>query len=162
MTAQLGGSAPRRRVRPLCFRSALDFVLHLTQNCPSPTLRFQLRTKREWSITYDRRTCPSCGSRHKPHGREYICSCGFEGHRDIVGAANIRQKYLGQDDTRQPSVSPLQVAGEGPKRSVMASPTGVRYRPHMRCKPQRCNPASSRKTSTEPTGSQRQECRPVG
>jgi putative transposase len=106
---------------------------------------------------YTSQTCPSCGNVHKPRGREYICGCGFEGHRDLVGAANIRrryvakQKYLGQDDTREPSVSSLRVAGE------MASPTGVRYRPHMRC-----NPASSRKTSTEPTGSQRQGCRPVG
>ncbi|MFO8098387.1 MAG: transposase, partial [Salinibacter sp.] len=113
---------------------------------------------------YTSQECPSCGNRHKPHGREYICGCGFEGHRDLVGAANIRKKYLGQNE---PEGSSLRVAGEGPKRSVMASPTGVRYRPHMRTEPtgsepQRCNPASSRKTSTEPTGSQRQECRPVG
>jgi putative transposase len=105
---------------------------------------------------YTSQTCPSCGSRQKPHGREYVCGCGFEGHRDLVGASNIRQKYLGQNGTRQPSVSSLRVAGE------MASPTGVRYRPHMRTEPigsepQRCNPASSRKTSSE-----RQGCRPVG
>ena len=104
--------------------------------------------------SYTSQTCPSCGSRHKPHGREYICpDCGFEGHRDLVGAANIRQKYLGQDE---PTGSSIRVAGE------MASPTGVRYRPHMRTGPQRCNPASSRETSTEPTGSHRQGCRPVG
>ena len=75
---------------------------------------------------YTSQTCPSCGSRHKPHGRDYICSCGFEGHRDIVGAANIRQKYLGQDE---PTGSSLRVAG------AMASPAGVRYRPHMWCNP---------------------------
>jgi putative transposase len=92
---------------------------------------------------YTSQTCPSCGSRRKPHGREYICSCGFEGHRDLVGAANIRQKYLGQD---KPEGSPLRVAGE------MASPTGVRYRPHMRC-----NPATAGKTC-----SGRQAGRPVG
>ncbi len=108
---------------------------------------------------YTSQECPSCGNRHKPHGREYICGCGFEGHRDLVGAANIHKKYLGQDE---PKGSPLRVAGEGPKRSVMASPTGVRYRPHMRTEPtgsepQRCTPASSRKTAF-----QRQECRPVG
>jgi len=97
---------------------------------------------------YTSQTCPSCGSRHKPHGREYICGCGFEGHRDIVGAANIRKKYLGQDE---PTGSSLRVAGE------MASPTGVRYRPHMRC-----NPATAGKTSQEPTGSSRQAGRPVG
>jgi len=92
---------------------------------------------------YTSQTCPSCGSRHKPHGREYICGCGFGGHRDLVGAANIRQKYLGQTESQDRS---LRVAGE------MASPTGVRYRPHMRC-----NPASSRKTC-----SGRQGRRPVG
>jgi len=73
---------------------------------------------------------------------------GFVRHRDVVGAVNIRKKYLGQNE---PTGSSLQVAGE------MASPTGVRYRPHMRCKPQRCNPASSRKAAF-----QRQGCRPVG
>jgi putative transposase len=35
-------------------------------------------------------TCPQCGQRHKPQGRVYRCpSCGFVGHRDAVGAANI-------------------------------------------------------------------------
>jgi putative transposase len=87
---------------------------------------------------YTSQECPSCGSRYKPHGREYICGCGFEGHRDLVGAANIRKKYLGQESVR--------VAGE------MASPTGVRYRPHMRC-----NPATADKTCFG-----RQAGRPVG
>lgn len=35
-------------------------------------------------------TCPQCGQRHKPQGRVYRCpACGFVGHRDAVGAANI-------------------------------------------------------------------------
>jgi len=96
---------------------------------------------------YTSQTCPSCGSRYEPNGRTYACSCGFEGHRDVVGAANIRQKYLGQTE---PQDSSLRVAGE------MASPTGVRYRPHMRC-----NPARPDKTS-EDRQVQRQRCRPVG
>nr|WP_279310379.1 zinc ribbon domain-containing protein [Salinibacter ruber] len=113
---------------------------------------------------YTSQTCPSCGGRQKPHGREYICGCGFEGHRDLVGASNIRKKYLGQDE---PQGSSLRVAGEGPKRSVMASPTGVRYRPHMRTEPtgsesQRCNPSTVGKTSIEPKGSCGQAGRPVG
>lgn len=87
---------------------------------------------------YTFQTCPSCGKRHKAHGRAYICSCGFEGHRDLVGAANIRRryvakrKYLGQDE---PPGSSLRVAGEGPARSVMASHTGVRYKPLTSCNP---------------------------
>jgi hypothetical protein len=36
--------------------------------------------------------------------------------------------------------SSLRVAGEGPKRSVMALPTGVRNRPHMRCSAQQSAP----------------------
>jgi putative transposase len=75
---------------------------------------------------YTSQTCPSCGSRHQPHGREYVCSCGFEGHRDLVGAANIRQKYLGQNGSEDSS---LRVAG------TMAFPAGVRYKPHMSCNP---------------------------
>jgi putative transposase len=39
---------------------------------------------------YTSQTCPQCGHRHKPTGREYACRrCGFLGHRDIVGASNI-------------------------------------------------------------------------
>jgi len=61
------------------------------------------------------RECPQCLQRHKPKGREYRCpACGFRFHRDGVGAINIRRKYL----------------GSGPVVGVMASPTGVRWRPH--------------------------------
>jgi putative transposase len=42
------------------------------------------------SERYTSQTCPSCGARHKPHGRVYTCGqCGFRGHRDGVGAVNI-------------------------------------------------------------------------
>lgn len=58
-------------------------------------------------------TCPGCGKRHKPKGREYRCKCGFKYHRDGVGAWNIRAKYLGNFGSA--------VVG------AMASPTGVRY-----------------------------------
>ena len=66
---------------------------------------------------YTSQTCPSCQNRYKPSGRKYRCpECGFEYHRDGVGAINIRAKYL----------------GSGPVVGVMASPTGLRYRPHVR------------------------------
>ena len=78
---------------------------------------------------YTSQACPSCGSRHKPRGRKYVCGCGFEGHRDIVGAVNIRQKDLGPDRRCNIAISSLRVAG------AMASPTGVRYKPHMSCNP---------------------------
>ena len=41
--------------------------------------------------------CPVCGHRHKPQGRNWRCkSCGFEGHRDIVGAVNMHPIAYGQ------------------------------------------------------------------
>lgn len=33
--------------------------------------------------------CPACGCLNKPTGRVYKCDCGYEQHRDIVGAINI-------------------------------------------------------------------------
>lgn len=68
---------------------------------------------------YTSQDCPRCGARHKPNGRKYLCrSCGFACHRDVVGAANIRAKYLG---TSSPVVG------------AMASPIGLRFRPQQRC-----------------------------
>ncbi len=63
---------------------------------------------------YTSQTCPACGKRNKPKGRNYRCQCGFSFHRDGIGAYNIRAKYLGELETSQ-------VVG------AMASPTGVRY-----------------------------------
>src|SRR6266511_986493 len=43
------------------------------------------------------KTCPnpSCNQRHKPTGRVYRCQvCGFQAHRDVVGAANILSRQL--------------------------------------------------------------------
>ena len=45
--------------------------------------------------SYTSQTCPKCGNRKKPTHRNYTCPCGFEYHRDGVGAMNIRRKYLG-------------------------------------------------------------------
>ena len=44
---------------------------------------------------YTSQTCPKCGNRKKPTNRNYTCNCGFQYHRDGVGAINIRKKYLG-------------------------------------------------------------------
>ncbi|GAB6137978.1 RNA-guided endonuclease TnpB family protein [Halanaerobaculum tunisiense] len=44
---------------------------------------------------YTSQTCPKCGNRYKPKNRNYKCKeCGFEYHRDGVGAINIWKKYL--------------------------------------------------------------------
>ena len=43
------------------------------------------------------KTCPACGARNRPAGRDYRCKnpdCGFACHRDAVGAINILQKAI--------------------------------------------------------------------
>ena len=69
---------------------------------------------------YTSRTCPQCGHRRKSsvQGRHFRCGqCGFQAHRDMVGAMNIRYKY------REEFGVPHVVA-------VMAPATGIRFRPH--------------------------------
>ena len=39
---------------------------------------------------YTSQTCPMCSERNKATDRRYKCKCGFEKHRDLVGAMNIR------------------------------------------------------------------------
>jgi putative transposase len=66
---------------------------------------------------YTSQECPACRRRSKPSGRRYRCrTCRREFHRDGVGAFNIRGKYLGV----------IPVVG------AMATPTGVRFHPHLR------------------------------
>ena len=44
--------------------------------------------------------CPVCGHRHKPRGRVWACKvCGFQGHRDVVGSANMHRLAYGQQVT---------------------------------------------------------------
>jgi len=69
---------------------------------------------------YSSQTCPACGKQHKPSGRTYKCSCGFQFDRDGVGSYNIRAKYL--ENFGSPVVG------------IMAMPSGVRFRPHLQCR----------------------------
>ena len=71
---------------------------------------------------YTSRTCPACGLRKKssPVGRNWSCRhCGYRGHRDGVGAMNIRYKHRGEFGNRH-------VVG------AMAPPTGIRFWPYAR------------------------------
>jgi len=69
---------------------------------------------------YTSQKCLRCDRLNKPSGREYHCrACGFRFHRDGLRSANLRRKYLGQFDF--------------PVVGGMASPIGLRYRPHLRC-----------------------------
>lgn len=65
---------------------------------------------------YTSRTCPTCGSQNTVKNRKYRCECGFEYHRDGVGAVNIFKRYRGESC----------VVG------ALASPVGVRFKPHLR------------------------------
>ena len=70
------------------------------------------------SEVYTSQTCPWCGNRKKPTNRNYHCNhCGFEYHRDGVGAINLWNKVSG--------FSFRPVVG------AMASPIGVRFNPHL-------------------------------
>jgi len=63
--------------------------------------------------SFTSQTCPKCGCRHKPSDRNYQCPCGFQYHRDGVGAVNIRQKTMYREL--------VPVVGE------MNPPIGLRY-----------------------------------
>jgi len=63
---------------------------------------------------YSSQTCPKCLKKHKPSSRNYICPfCGFEYHRDGVGAINIKQKQMYKE--------------YAPVVGVMTPPVGIRY-----------------------------------
>jgi putative transposase len=66
---------------------------------------------------YTSQECPACRQRNKTGSRNYSCGCGFNYHRDGVGAMNIFKKYR----------------GEGHVVGAMASPFSMRYSYHMRC-----------------------------
>lgn len=78
---------------------------------------------------YTSQECLCCRKRNKPKNRNYKCSvCHSKFHRDVVGSNNIRAKYL----------------GEVPVVGLMASPSGVRFHPHLRLegtsRQLQCNP----------------------
>lgn len=63
---------------------------------------------------YSSQTCPKCLKKHKPSSRNYIFPfCGFEYHRDGVGAINIKQKQMYKE--------------YAPVVGVMTPPVGIRY-----------------------------------
>jgi len=82
-------------------------------------LNFRLQNE-----AYSSQTCPSCGKRKHPKGREYRCKCGFHGHRDVVGAFNILRMYLSSSGIRNESV----VAAMRPASEIR----DVKYEPYLR------------------------------
>ena len=61
--------------------------------------------------------CPRCGHKQKPESRNWACrSCGFHGHRDLVGSANMHVRAFGTsvEFPRSADVSPVLVKpGQG-------------------------------------------------
>ena len=56
-------------------------------------------------------TCPACQARHKCTGRIFRCpTCGWSGHRDLVGAGNQLGRQLTPADGGEGAVSPRRVA----------------------------------------------------
>lgn len=56
------------------------------------------------SEAWTSQTCPECGNRYKPTGRNYVCKeCGYTQHRDVVGAINILQFYARQKVNPKPT-----------------------------------------------------------
>ena len=80
------------------------------------------------------KTCPKCGNKYKPTGRNYDCrkkECQFKMHRDVVGACNIRTKHLtgvlnGKDNFNSPTVKYLRIDDHWSSKS--SSGTGVARR----------------------------------
>jgi len=85
------------------------------------------------------KTCPKCGHKHKPNGRNYNCpACNLKMHRDVVGACNIRTKHLtgvlnGNLNFKSPKVKYLRID----HWSKSSSAAGVSRR--ERRKPYRCS-----------------------
>lgn len=52
---------------------------------------------------YTSQICPVCGKHNHAQDRKYRCSCGFHGHRDIVGAVNIRNAVPVADGNSLPA-----------------------------------------------------------
>ncbi|GED67600.1 transposase [Brevibacillus reuszeri] len=48
----------------------------------------------EVNPAYTSQICPACGGKNKVRDRKYECSCGFNAHRDLVGAINILNQPL--------------------------------------------------------------------
>jgi len=73
--------------------------------------------------------CPVCGHRHKPRGRVWACKvCGFQGHRDVVGSANMHRLAYAQQVTFPRLVTYLR---PGPSRRSSRADTPLASRMHV-------------------------------
>jgi putative transposase len=64
--------------------------------------------------------CPRCKHTYKPRGRNWVCrSCGFRGHRDLVGSVNMHQDAFGIHLKFPRSFTYLVLARFGPGEGVV-------------------------------------------
>jgi putative transposase len=59
---------------------------------------------------YTSRKCPACGSHNKTVTRNYRCECGYEQHRDLVGAINLENQNGGTELIRYTNKRYLRIA----------------------------------------------------
>ena len=59
---------------------------------------------------YTSSKCPNCTKLNKPTKRNYICSCGYKQHRDIVGAINILNDNANTNLTKYKTFKYLQIS----------------------------------------------------
>ena len=65
-----------------------------------------VKVKEYWTS----QTCPNCGSLNKTRTRNYSCECGYQQHRDIVGAINILNKEANLTLTKYATKKYLRIA----------------------------------------------------
>lgn len=89
-TTKKKATDPKKKIRPRKVNQKLstwEFGKQ-TQLLEYKLKQFGIRLDKK-SEAYTSQTCPVCGHRHKPKGREYKCRCGYVQHRDVVGALNF-------------------------------------------------------------------------
>ncbi len=103
-----GNDVSKQKIHQWCFRKLTNMIEYKAQLYGIKVVKI--------SEAYTSKTCPVCGARNDVKGRNYKCSdCGFEYHRDGVGAINIWKRYLGNSQV---------VVGLAPTR-------GVRFNYHL-------------------------------
>ena len=69
--------------------------------------------------------CPECGAKHKPTGRNWRCkACGFFGHRDVVGGANMHSLAFGEK-IKFPSLTDITYLRPGQRRQGNGRTSGM-------------------------------------
>lgn len=144
------GTEMNQRLHQWAFRQFVDLIEYKADRYGIETV---LEPERGTS-----KTCPQCGGRNPTSTRRYRCtSCGFECHRDMVGAMNIRAKYQDPDGwtsghleadratataSQEAQGTPtggqlglFERARSGEPRATLRveSPVTVDYEPHMSC-----------------------------